>query len=370
MRPLALEDAAAWPLSRARRVALPLTAAMVVFHALVWDWVCHQYGVTWSALLSNWDSAHYDAIVQRGYSGSLYAFLPLYPWAVKALWVLLGQALPPALVGALLSVACLFAFVWLATRGWADEEDSGLHPRTGWGWFVFAFSPASYVFHSHHGEALFLLLSYGALLLAWRGQWAGGALAAGLCVLTRNQGVLVGLTTALLTALRQPAGAARRRALVGAVAIGAASGAALLAAEYLLSGGNALAHVAAQRSWRQVQSLEELLRTFWWGNPWQRLYLDSALHHLLWFVLGAAALTLRGPRRPLALYVWASLALMPLQAELINVYRYGAVLFPVWFALGDGLARLPAWVRWPLAAGWVLLNHQVTLHYALGRWAY
>ncbi|HET9449300.1 MAG TPA: hypothetical protein VFO83_00370 [Aggregicoccus sp.] len=367
---LVLEGAAERPLTRARLVALTLAAVMVVHHAAVWAWVTRHEGIAWSTLLTGWDSEHYNAIIRDGYSGSLFAFLPLYPWTVAALWALLGRGVPPEWVGALLSLCCFLAFVGLASRARTEEGDAGLRPRTGWGWFVFLFSPASYVFHSHHGEALFLLLSYAALTWAWQRRWRAGALAAGLSVLARNQGVLVGLATAALTYVRHPAGPGRRRALAGTFAIGAASGVALLAAEYALSGGNALAHLEAQRSWRQVQSLEELLRTFWWGNPWQRLYLDSALHHLLWFALGAIALVLRGPSRPLALYVWASLALMPLQAELINVYRYGAVLFPAWFALGDGLARAPAWVRWPAAIGWVLLNHQVTYNFALERWAY
>lgn len=372
MRAFALE-APSTRVATARHVAFALTGAMVVHHFALWTWATARHGIGWSELLTNWDSGHYTAIVLNGYDAGLLAWLPLYPGCVALLHRALGEAIAPELLGTALSLLCLLAFVALTARPRTVNPDvetgSALGPRTAWGWFVFLYSPASYTFHSHHGEALFLLLSFLAFELAWRRGWAGGAVAAGFSVLARNQGALVGLATAAITFLRSPR-EERGRALWGTALIGTAAGATLLGLEYALSGGNALAHLDAQKSWHQVGSLGDFLRTFWWGHPWQRLYLDSAIHHLLWFVLVGVGFAFRGRLRPIGLYIWASALVMPLQAELINVYRYGAVLFPVWFLLGDGLARAPGWVRWPAAAGWVWLNHVVTLNFALGRWAY
>ena len=72
--------------------------------------------------------------------------------------------MPTPLLGSLLSSGLLLAFVaWASGR---PQTDAPLVPRTGWGWFLFLFSPASYALHSHHTEGRFLLLSFGALVRA------------------------------------------------------------------------------------------------------------------------------------------------------------------------------------------------------------
>lgn len=350
-----------------RFVPVAIAAGMVLHHVAVWAWAAAHHGTPISIQLTHWDSRHYNAIILDGYGGSLFAYLPLYPRTVAALHAFFAGTIAPQWLGALLSFSCLIAFVLLAVRS-APVEDArpALAPHTNWGWFVFLFSPASYVFHSHHGEALFLLLSWGALYLGWERRWLPAAVLAGLCVLTRNQGVWVVIATASLLLLRR----SRWRAVAGALSVGGAFWLLLLWSQYLMSEGNPIAHLEAQKHWRHAESFEQVALAFVWGNPWQRLYLDSAVHHVLWFVLGFAVLKLRGPLLPLAGYVWLSLLLLPLQAEFINVYRYGAVLFPAWFVLGDLLGRAPSWAKYPAAVGWIWLNHEVTLNFALQRWAY
>lgn len=151
-----------------RQVPLAIAAAMVVHHVCVWTWVALRHQIPISTQLTHWDSEHYNAIILNGYDGSLFAYLPLYPRTVAALHAFFAGTVPPQWLGALFSLVCFGVFVWLASRAKvSDDPRPGLLPRSNWGWFVFVFSPASYVFHSHHGEALFLLLSWAALYLAW-----------------------------------------------------------------------------------------------------------------------------------------------------------------------------------------------------------
>ena len=58
------------------------------------------------------------------------------------------------------------------------------------------------------------------------------------------------------------------------------------------------------------------------------------------------------------------------KGELVNVFRYSAVLFPAWFWLGDRLDKIPSLFKYGLLALLVALNYGVTRDFALGKWAY
>lgn len=65
-----------------------------------------------------------------------------------------------------------------------------------------------------------------------------------------------------------------------------------------------------------------------------------------------------------------NLVVFPLQGEFVDCFRFGAVLFPALFALGDKLAAFPVWLRSGVLVGMLALNLAVTYAYAIGRWAY
>ena len=144
----------------------------------------------------------------------------------------------------------------------------GLAPRTSWGWFLFLYSPASYVFHSHHTESLFLLLSFLAFSYAAEGRAFGSGIGAGLSLLTRIQGVLVGPTAAWLAARTAGENPLTSRRFWTVAAISGCFFAALLGYEYAGT-GDALAFMTAHHAWTHAHSLAEVARTFWLGNPWQ-----------------------------------------------------------------------------------------------------
>lgn len=254
-----------------------------------------------------------------------------------------------------------------------DESFRPLAPETLWGWLFFLAWPASWVFHSNHTEPLFLLLSFVAVVCARRGGWKSAAVLAGLCALTRNQGVFVAAAVALDGALRSP-GDFKKRALRFA-ASGAASFAlfALWPAYQYAATGEATKFLWAQSQFGPlVKSFYEFVGTIWFVNSWQHPELwQTHLHHVAFLALNGAGLALLFRREwALAAYVFLSLWSPLYLGQLENAFRYGAVLFPALFLFGDAARRLPAPVRWPALAALVLLNLIYTRYYALGEWAY
>ena len=58
------------------------------------------------------------------------------------------------------------------------------------------------------------------------------------------------------------------------------------------------------------------------------------------------------------------------QGDLGNAFRFGAVLFPLLFLVGDWFAARPEWLRWSVAVLTLWLNHKVTHAFSIGAWAY
>ncbi len=358
---------------RLRAPAL-LLALVLLHHLGAWLYVEARRGVSLLEALNRWDSALYSTLATRAPEGGLWAFLPLYPALVRAGLGLAPAGAAPQVVGTLLSTLLLALFIFAAT--WAQGAASRpgttralLLPRGAWGWFVLLYAPASYALHTHHTEALFLLLSFGALYAAAGGRAVAAGLLAAACVWTRNQGVLVALTAGLLAAGAPGTRAQRVQRFLVTGGLAFAGFLALLGYQAARSGDPLVAY-RAQSGWAHATSVWSALRTFWFGNPWQNTGLGSLLRHG-WFLLALLlSLGLWRRSRPLGFYALASLALMPLQGELVNAFRFTAVLFPLAFYAGEWVARLPAWARVGLVLLFVWLNHAVTRRYALGWWAY
>ncbi|WP_224248457.1 hypothetical protein [Hyalangium gracile] len=352
-------------------MALGLTALMLAHHFALWAWTAFHRGFPQLDAINRWDSHLYTRIITEGYGDpALRAFLPLYPGLVWLVRAVLGGGLPPAVIGCVLSSLCLLAFVaWGSSRGARGQDASPLEPRTAWGWFFFLYSPGSFALHSHHTEGLFLLLSLGALACAWDGRVWQAAVFVALCVWTRNQGVFVAVTAALLVA-QAPGpwpGRLGRFATVGGVALASFAG-------FLLyqwrSAGDPLAHMHAQQNWHHVDSLWGALRGLWFGNEWHRPGWWLGLRNLFGAVWLAGSVALIRRSWPLGLYGLVSLAVMLPQGDLGNAFRFGAVLFPVLFRVGDWVAERPAWLRWSVALLALWLNHKVAHAFSIGAWAY
>lgn len=364
------------------RTLLLAAAVWLVVHVAVWAYVARTEPTLYPwpkdvrSVFEYWDAWHYSAITVEGYTGVRWAYYPLYPLAVGALARLTGLRARPDVVGVVFSTLCFAAFcLWQARLAKTPDEGArDLKPETLWGWLFFLAWPASWVFHSHHTESLFLLLSFAAFLRARRGSWVAAAVLAGLCALTRNQGVFVAAAVALEGALRQES--RRRKILIfGASALVSFAFFACWPAYQYFTTGDATKFLWAQSQFGPlVKSAYQFVGTIWFVNAWQHPELWTTwMRHLAFLLLNGAAVWLLIRRRrewPLALYVILSLWTPLYLGQLENMFRYGAVLFPAVFLLGDGLRRLPLPARWLTLAGLVVLNLTYVRYYALGDWSY
>ncbi|PZV18671.1 MAG: hypothetical protein DCF22_01080 [Leptolyngbya sp.] len=351
-----------------------LAIAVWLQHGLLWLWIAHTHGISWLTLLNYWDAGRYSIIATQGYQGSDWAFFPLYPLLVRGWAAVTGLLAVPQVAGTLIS--SLIFWGWLAMVVWlqaspknSEAIHAGLLPSTIWGWLLFLYSPGSFIFHSHHTESLFLVLSYLAFAAAVFSKPKMATILAGLAGLTRTQGLFVIVSIALIIAghKRDRKVQVRRFTFVcfGGIAI------MLLFPLYQYwQTGNPWQSVQMRSNWSHATSWFSALQTLWFGNPWQNTKLGSILHHVVYgLLIGGTALLWR-VSRPMALYTALSLVVMLQQGELINIFRYGAVLFSVWFVLGDRLSRCPTWLKIACLALMVALNYSVTWSYAINRWSY
>lgn len=345
----------------------------VAAHWLIWTVICVKNGSACADCLNHWDSSWYTRIVTEGYRDQSWAFFPLYPSIVATANVIVGSSIPVPILGTLIATVIFFLFVHLSAKNLEEPAviASGLVPTSQAAWFAFLLSPASYIFTSHHTEALFLLLSFGALVMAARQRWLAAAVIAGLASLTRVQGIFVAVAVAYW-ALR-PVVHARfqpTRFIVSGVISGAMFSLWLIYQHHVA--GNAMAFISAHDIWahRAIGDLSVVLQGFFIANPWQQHSVGTYLHHLGFFLLVWSAWLCRKLPSAVVLYLVLSLAIIPWQGEFVDVYRFGAVLFPALYMLGEQTKALPALLRYGLFAVALALNLAVTYAYAIQRWAY
>jgi hypothetical protein len=320
------------------------------------------YGALGNALVApmgRWDSVWYLAIADGGYPASdarRPAFFPLYPWLVRVAGAITGA---PLIAGALLSTAC-FAGALVVLHRLAELE---LGPEAArWTVWALALFPMSFFFSAVYAEALFLLLSVGAVYAARTGHWAWAGMLGALAAGTRSAGLVLVVALGLLW-LQQRDRRVAQLAWLALIPAAQAAFCALLA----LRGADGLAPFHAQALW--FRSFAGPFAGLWDGavaafdGVRQLLHgrggdvyfepaggdpLRVARFNLMLFafaVLGIAALVgaLRRLRPAYSVYALAAIALplsYPVAPQpLMSLPRFEAVLFPLFMWAGWWLAR-------------------------------
>gem|GEM_PF-3125061 len=258
------------------RVLLPylLSRTLILVLAILLEWLLVSGSVKryaylgeapLSPLSSAFDANWYGDIASGGYNTSPdftqqhnYAFLPLYPSLMRVAGDLVGLGAIGGgynLAGVVLShiffVAALMLLYQLTSQVWKNEV---LAMRAVW---LMCALPWSFIFSMTYTESLFLALTLGAMLVAYRvrekanpGQVMLAGLLAMLATLTRQQGILVALAVVWLLAVA-PRGVSLlvriRNALLGGAPAILAFGAFAL---YIgIRTGNLLAAMEAKSAW-------------------------------------------------------------------------------------------------------------------------
>lgn len=294
------------------------------------DWLC------------SWDCGWYQDLAQGGYhrqplgpegnpdndGKANWAFFPLFPLAVRALMELgLGSFQLAAQVLNNLAFCASLGLLFSYLQRWLPRQDV---------WFVLAllaFSPYSLYFSAPYTESLYLLLMLASLLAAHQGRWLAAGLCGALLSATRNLGVFIAFSLALL-ALQQFGWRALLRFAPGTERAWLAC---------VLCGAGLFAYMAFLQAWVGDALAFSHVQAGWGGefmNPFKRILQGLGgsgyeFYCALSLSAGLAAglyLARRG--------FWAEAlvlvigCLIPATVRLTSAPRYVLTLFPVYLAIG------------------------------------
>ena len=308
------------------------------------------------APFARWDSHWYARVAIGGYEGSGEgnyrdtAYFPLYPALLSAVSRTTG--LHPFFAGEAVSLLCLLGAVGVL---FALAREEGFDPDATLR--ALLFFPAAFFFLACYTESLFLLTTAGSLLALRRRRFAASAAWGFLAALTRPTGFL--LVLPILWEARD------RKARPGVFlsAAGPVAGTGAFAIFLWAKFGSPLTYVRAQKAgWRY--HLAWPWRPFIEAWRWHPTHRASALAAILF---GAIGIWMLRRWTGYALYVLASLALILERGNLSSAVRYGIVLFPAFFILGEAMRRSKPFERLYTMAGIAGLT-AYTAWFAVGFW--
>ena len=144
----------------------------------------------WLNVWTTYDTEHFFAIAQNGYTAKTSAFFPLYPLLLKP-FAFDQNAM--ALAGVVVSNAAFFGALALFLSLSRHQLGEELGRKSVW---ILAFFPSAVYSMAVYTEAVFLLFLLSALWFARQNRWILAALFGVLAALTRNAGPI--LAAALL----------------------------------------------------------------------------------------------------------------------------------------------------------------------------
>lgn len=355
----------------------------LLFLATLYHWcvilhVQSSTGIPWTDLLNHWDSGWYTDIIRNGYNKQNFAFYPLYPLIVLSLTKCLPDSISPEIVGATISTCMFLAYGYLVSRlmgkpALLSNKTTLLLPQSALAWFFMLWSPASYIFQTHHTEATFLIFSMAAFVACQHQRFLIGSIFAGLCSITKNQGVFVAVAVGFWWAYCSSDWGTRCRNFVVSGLVSGGFFATFLWYSFLKT-SDFTAFYSAQSHWRPEMTWTSYFKALWFGNSWQNTNIGSLERYALFWLLVAASIGIWKRHKPLGVYVALFVGVMPLSGEFVGTFRYSSVLWPVWFWFAEQIDKCPRQLKKIIISiavlGLLYLNHQLTRNYALGRWAY
>jgi Mannosyltransferase (PIG-V) len=318
---------------------------------------------------ARWDSAWYLMIAHSGYATrASSAFFPLYPLLIRGGTMLFGSALLAGTLISLMATAVAFHLLYRLTR-----LDLG-HEQARAAVMLIALFPAALFLSAVYTEALFLMLSLGAIYAARQERWAWAGVLGAFASATRSGGVL------LLTALVWLYLGGRRARGRSAAWLALVPAGLLAYMGYLALAHHApLAPFQAEAEWGRhfagplgglVKALAAAPTDLRLGLTGHTVVVGAAApiswptHNLIdlaFAAFAAGGLALARRRVPTAYLVYG-LALLaqalsyPTLAEpLQSVSRYVLVIFPVFIGWGAWLSERPRLYRQAIVLSSVLL---------------
>lgn len=374
----------------------------VLSHLAIWFFISSFQIENMIPIFNHWDAAHYSNISSgNAYSqktGSeldiTFAFFPLWPFLVKMISQIIphSEQINYSLIGAGLSFSIFILFLISIYK--SKFQLNEMRPKSWMGWFILLFSPASYIFHTNHTEALFLLLSWFAFSYAIKGNSIKSSIFSGLCALTKNQGVIVSVLVAciIFSTTQKKQEKFAHFILSGIISFSLFS---IWPIFQYIQTGDPIAFLHVQKHWQHVENFSGYVRTFFYNFRYV-IQLDHgtrSFRAILFYIgIGVSihsiffkkeSISIHGnnfyPSKFFGFYILICSLLLPAQGFLENTFRFHLILFPLWFLIGDFLHKKLLSIKSSLlsktaiisiVAAVFILNLYVTYQYGLGEWAY
>ncbi len=303
--------------------------------SLVWVW-------------ANFDGRHFITIAEKGYSGTNFAFFPLYPLLIN----LLGRfGLPPIYAGiAISSLATIFSLFFLlkivALDSYGGENKRRFFLETS---FLLLFFPLGFILNSVYSDALFLLLTTAGFYYARSRHWFIAGIVAVFASLTRLTGI------ALIPALVLEWWLQNRKQKIDPSGLIAPFGAFLGFAAYSLylqfHFGSWRLFQTSMQAW-QLERIIFLPQVFYryfniflTVSPRLLVYWVAALELVTFLLaLALAVYVAKRLRTSYALFIAVVLLLRTFNGTLASTPRYLIHLFPIYLGLALLFSR-HAWFR-------------------------
>jgi len=302
-----------------------------------------------------WDAVHYLNIAKSGYlqlSEAESAFYPLYPTLTRLFAIPLGgEYLIASLLVSTVAAVAVFALLYWLARYHFDEKSSQ------WSVMALAAYPMALFFIAPYTESLFLALTLGAFVAAYKRRWGLVGILGFFASLTRGPGILTVIALSWI-AYDQWRVDRPPRIIHWLIARGFGLTFPVVGSLFYLSwrmmvGFAPLSKIHEQYSgFRWINPLSGFLRGFqqWLQvrNLQTTLDIWSGIVFLILFILMIARERWRKPEW--LLFLGANLLLFFsnesfLASSLQSTSRYVLVLFPAFLLIGDWLSRQTHRVR-------------------------
>ncbi len=343
-----------------------------IHHLSLWTLTFYTKDYYLIDALQNYDSTHYNNIISDGYDKKSIAFFPFYPLLIKGISSILPIPIALQFIGTIFSTILFLIFLsliyYLSQKKEKIYSDLSLYPSSILGFYFFIYSPSSFVFHTHHTESLFLILTLLSLII-YKKNWALASILAGFCALTKNQGIVFAFCLSILISCDYKNIKEKITKFIASGILSFACFSTFLIFQYYKF-DNFLAFIEAQKNWHFITSFSEYISGFFSLLKYQYLSRFEFIETLYFLFLFIFSFTLLKKEKPIFLYCFISLLMLPLQGTLINTYRYTCFLFPMLFVIGDYFSKKNKILVFILIVFLFYLNHQMTRNYIMARWSY
>jgi Gpi18-like mannosyltransferase len=342
-----------------------------IHHLLLWIMSAKHVNKSFAEFLGHWDANWYFRITTHGYDAQSIAFYPLFPSLVKIINSALNNLVPVTIIGSVISSLFFISFILIIYNllKLNNSAHNWLLPKTFFGFVFFLYTPASYVFHSNHTESTFLLFSFLAFYFSIEKKWIIASIFAGLCALTKNQGILLAMTIGMLNASYVIDLKEKLKIFIYSGCIAFSFFSIYLIYQYI-EFGSIFAFIDAQKYWEHSISLNVFNNLFLIIKSFFHQNLFYKFEIVYFFLILFGAFLILKKSKIIFFYILSCLLCIVIMGDFINTFRYSSFLFPVLFTLGDYFSKKNKILIFIILILLIYLNHQMARNYVLLRWSY